>query len=52
MPESKYGKCIVTEDLMPLQPAEWIQSIEDQAKEGKILDRTICRNNYIERNAA
>jgi hypothetical protein len=41
MPESKYGKNIVTEDLMPPQPAAWVQAMEDQAKEGKILDRTM-----------
>lgn len=41
MTESKYGKYIVTEDRMPPQPAEWIRAMEDQAKEGRILDRTL-----------
>jgi hypothetical protein len=41
MPESKYGKYIVTEDLMPPQPAEAIRAMEYQAKAGKILDRTM-----------
>jgi hypothetical protein len=41
MSESKYGKYIVTEDLMPPQPAEMIQAMEDQEKEGRILDRTL-----------
>ena len=41
MAESKYGKYIITEDLMPPEPAENIQTIEDQAREGKILDRTM-----------
>jgi hypothetical protein len=37
----KYGRNIVTEDLMPPQPAEAIRAMEDQAKQGKILDRTL-----------
>ena len=41
MSESKYGKYIVTEDLMPPQPAEAVRAMENQAKEGKILDRTM-----------
>jgi hypothetical protein len=41
MAESKYGKYIVTEDLMPPQPVEAITAMEDQAKIGKILDRTL-----------
>ena len=41
MSESKYGKYIVTEDLMPPQPPEMIKAMEDQEKEGKILDRTL-----------
>ena len=41
MKESKYGKYFVTEDLMPSQPPEWTKPMEDQAKEGKILDRTM-----------
>jgi hypothetical protein len=41
MPESKYAKYIITEDRMPPQPAEAIKAMEDQAKEGKILDRTM-----------
>jgi hypothetical protein len=41
MSESKYAKYIVTEDRMPPQPAEAIKAMEDQANEGKILDRTL-----------
>jgi hypothetical protein len=41
MTESKYGKYIVTEDLMPPEPEAWVQSMEDQAREGKTLDRTM-----------
>jgi hypothetical protein len=41
MADSKYGKYIVTEDLMPPEPEEAIKAMEDQAKEGKILDRTL-----------
>ncbi|MBN2339178.1 MAG: hypothetical protein JXP48_11630 [Acidobacteria bacterium] len=41
MTESKYGQYIVTEDLMPPEPEAWVKSMEDQAKEGKILDRTM-----------
>lgn len=41
MSESKYGKYLLTEDLMPPPPAQWTQAMEDQAKEGKILDRTM-----------
>ena len=41
MSESKYGKYIVTEDLMPPQPVEAINLMEDQKKEGKTIDRTL-----------
>lgn len=41
MSESKYARYFVTEDLMPPQPAEAIKAMENQAKEGKILDRTL-----------
>ncbi len=41
MSELKYAKNIVTEDLMPPQPPEMIQLMEDQAKEGRTLDRTL-----------
>jgi hypothetical protein len=41
MTESRYGKFIVTEDLMPPEPSEMIRAMEDQVKEGKILDRTL-----------
>ncbi|HLA81740.1 MAG TPA: hypothetical protein VJP78_09030, partial [Thermoleophilia bacterium] len=39
--ESQYGKFIVTEDLMPPPLPEWTKAMEDQAREGKILDRTM-----------
>jgi hypothetical protein len=41
MVESKYGKYFITEDLMPPQPPEAVKAMDDQAKEGKILDRTM-----------
>lgn len=41
MAESKYGKFIVTQDLMPPEPPEMIQAMEVQEKEGRILDRTL-----------
>ena len=41
MSESKYAKYIITEDLMPPQPEAAIQAMEAQAKEGRILDRTM-----------
>ena len=41
MAESKYGKYILTEDRMPPEPAEAVKAMEDQAREGKILDRTL-----------
>ena len=41
MAESRYGKYILTEDRMPPEPPEMTRAMEDQAKEGKILDRTL-----------
>ncbi len=41
MSEPKYAKNIITEDLMPPQPVEAVQMMEDQAKAGKTLDRTL-----------
>ncbi len=41
MAKSKYGKYIVTEDLMPPEPKEMTRAMEAQVKEGKILDRTM-----------
>jgi hypothetical protein len=41
MAESKYARCIVTKDLMPPMPAEMIKAMEEQEKEGRILDRTM-----------
>jgi hypothetical protein len=41
MSEQKYAKNIITEDLMPPQPPEIIKAMEDQAKAGKTLDRTL-----------
>ncbi|HUT67701.1 MAG TPA: hypothetical protein VMW86_04025 [Dehalococcoidales bacterium] len=41
MPESKYAKNIITEDLMPPQPAEAIKLMEDQEKAGRTIDRTL-----------
>lgn len=41
MTESRYGRYIVTEDRMPPEPEAWVKSMEDQAKEGKTLDRTM-----------
>jgi hypothetical protein len=41
MPELKYAKNIITEDLMPPRSAEDIKMMEDQAKEGRTFDRTL-----------
>jgi hypothetical protein len=41
MSESEYGKYIVTEDLMPPMPPKAIKAMEDQEKQGRILDRTM-----------
>jgi hypothetical protein len=41
MPDLKYAKNIITEDLMPPQPDEAVKMMEDQAKAGKTLDRTL-----------
>ena len=41
MPEQKYSKNIVTEDLMPPQPAEAVKMMQEQAKAGRTLDRTL-----------
>jgi hypothetical protein len=37
----RYGKYIVTEDLMPPEPEAVVRAMDDQGKEGKILDRTM-----------
>ena len=41
MPKSKYAKYVIDKDLMPAPPQEWIKAMEDQAKEGRTLDRTL-----------
>jgi hypothetical protein len=41
MPKQKYAKNILTEDRMPPLPPEHVRSIEEQAKAGKTLDRTM-----------
>jgi hypothetical protein len=41
MPKQKYLKNIITEDLMPPQPEEAVKMMEDQAKKGLTLDRTL-----------
>jgi hypothetical protein len=41
MPEKKFARNIVTEDLMPPQPAAIVELMERQAREGKTLDRTL-----------
>jgi len=41
MAEKKYAKNILTEDLMPPQPADAIEMMEKQAKAGRTLDRTL-----------
>jgi hypothetical protein len=41
MPESKYGRYILTEDLMPPMPEAMVQAMDEQEKEGKTLDRTM-----------
>ena len=37
----KYAKNILTEDLMPPRPPEYVKMMEDQAKKGATLDRTM-----------
>lgn len=41
MTESKYARYILTEDRMPPMPEAMVESMEAQAKEGRILDRTM-----------
>jgi hypothetical protein len=41
MPKQKYAGNIITEDLMPPQPAEAVKMMEDQAREGRTLERTL-----------
>jgi hypothetical protein len=41
MPKQKYAKNILTEDLMPPPPERDVKSMEEQAKAGKTLDRTL-----------
>jgi hypothetical protein len=41
MPKKKYIKNIVTEDLMPPLPPEDLNSMDEQAKAGRTLDRTL-----------
>jgi len=37
----RYAKNIVTEDLMPPMPEAMVKAMDEQAAEGKILDRTM-----------
>lgn len=37
----KYAKNIITEDLMPPQPAEMVRLLEEQKKQGRTIDRTL-----------
>jgi hypothetical protein len=41
MAAKKYAKNFLTEDLMPPQPPEAIEMMEEQAKAGRTLDRTL-----------
>ncbi len=41
MPKSKYAKYVIDEDLMPPQPVEMLKAMEDQARAGRTLDRTL-----------
>ena len=41
MSDSEYGKYFVTEDLMPPMPQAMVQAMEEQEREGRILDRTM-----------
>lgn len=41
MSESKYARYVVTEDLMPPQPPEALEMMEEQRRAGKTLDRTL-----------
>ena len=46
MAELKYAKNIITEDLMPPMAPEAIKLMEDQAKEGRTIDRTLLLGIY------
>lgn len=41
MPRSKYAQYVIDEDLMPPQPPEMVKAMEDQARAGRTLDRTL-----------
>ncbi|NLE11838.1 MAG: hypothetical protein GX630_10075 [Actinobacteria bacterium] len=41
MAESKYARYILSDDRMPPEPEAMVKSMEDQAKEGRVLDRTM-----------
>ena len=46
MAELKYAKNIITEDLMPPMAPEAVKLMEDQAKEGRTIDRTLSLGIY------
>ena len=37
----KYAKNILTEDLMPPRPPQYVKMMDDQAKKGSVLERTM-----------
>ncbi len=41
MAESKYARYVIDRDLMPPQPPEMLKAMEDQARAGRTLDRTL-----------
>ena len=41
MSESQYGKYFLTEDLMPPMPEAMVRAMDDQAEDGRTLDRTM-----------
>jgi len=41
MPDSKYGKYFLTDDLMPPMPEAMVRAMEEQERDGKVLDRTM-----------
>lgn len=41
MPKSRYAKYVIDKDLMPPEPPAYIKAMEDQAKAGNTIDRTL-----------
>jgi len=41
MSQSLYSRYVVDKDMMPPLPREYVQKMEDQRREGKIIDQTL-----------